>query len=205
MSSSAAVRLEVFIDFVCPWCYLAHGVVEQLRRQRPFAVQWQPFPLQPSTPPQGMLLSELFGGADVSAMHERIYALMDELQLPYARQRDRLYNTRKAQELLLWAQAQDAGDALVAALFRSYFVEVRNLAEQDVLLEAAASAGLDTDAALAVLQSGSQAAGVDASWQRARQLGLNGVPAFVAAGYQFSGHQPATELARFLDFLQSQS
>lgn len=201
MPISTPVRLEVFIDFICPWCYLAHGVVEQVRKTRPLHVVWQPFPLHPATPPQGMLLSELFRGADVSAMHARLYAIMDELQLPYSKDRDRLYNTRQAQELLLWAQAQDRGDALAGALFRAYFVDVRNLAERQVLLDAVAAAGLEPAAAEEVLDKQRQAAAVDSAWQRARQLGLNGVPAFVGGGYQFSGYQPVAELERFLDFL----
>lgn len=205
MQPGPVVQLDIFIDFICPWCYLAHGVVEQVRKSRPVQVRWQPFPLHPTTPASGLLLSELFRGADVSAMHARLYAIMDELGLPYSKDRDSLYNTRQAQELLLWAQEQDAGDALASALFRRYFVDLGNLADPDVLLEAVTSAGLDPAAARTVLDSKSHAAAVDQSWQLARQLGLNGVPAFVGGGYQFSGYQPAAELERFLDFLQAQS
>jgi predicted DsbA family dithiol-disulfide isomerase len=198
-------QLDVFVDFICPWCYLAHGVVEKLRSTRAVAVQWSPFPLHPDTPNDGMLLSELFRGANVDAMHQRLYAIMDELALPYSKSRDRLYNTRKAQELALWAQDQPGGDALVGELFRAYFVDNHNLAEDSVLLDAVAKAGLDSEAARAVLASRSHAAQVDAAWARARQLGLNGVPAFVGAGYQFSGYQPLAEMERFVDFVQSKS
>ena len=72
-------------------------------------------------------------------------------------------------------------------------------------LDAAAKAGLDVEAARAVLVSRSQGPQVDAAWARARQLGLNGVPAFVGGGYQFSGYQPLAEMERFVDFVQSKS
>ena len=65
-----------------------------------------------------MLLSDLFRGANVDAMHQRLYAIMDDLQLPYSKTRDRLYNTRKAQELALWAQEQPGGEALAEACRR---------------------------------------------------------------------------------------
>jgi predicted DsbA family dithiol-disulfide isomerase len=205
MNQASPVQLDVFVDFICPWCYLAHGVVQQLRGKRAVRVQWSPFPLHPDTPAEGMLLSDLFRGANVDAMHQRLYAIMDELKLPYSKSRDRLYNTRKAQELALWAQEQDGGEALVGELFRAYFVDNRNLADDAVLLDAVAQAGLDVEAARLVLASRSQSTQVDAAWERARQLRLNGVPAFVGGGYQFSGYQPLVEMERFLDFVQSKA
>jgi predicted DsbA family dithiol-disulfide isomerase len=205
MNQTSPIQLEVFVDFICPWCYLAHGVVEQLSRTRAIAVLWQPFPLHPDTPPAGMLLSELFRGANVDAMHERLYAIMDELALPYSKTRDHLFNTRKAQELALWAQQQEGGEQLLAELFRAYFVDNQNLADADVLLAAVMRAGLDVEAARSVISTGSQSAGVDAAWARARQLRLGGVPAFISGGYQFSGYQPLAEVERFVDFVQSKS
>jgi predicted DsbA family dithiol-disulfide isomerase len=168
-------------------------------------VQWSVFPLHPDTPAEGMLLSDLFRGANVDDMHKRLYAIMDELHLPYSKTRDRLFNTRKAQELALWAQDQDKADALVKELFRAYFVDNHNLADDTVLLDAVAAAGLDTAAAQDVLANRSYAGQVDAAWDRARQYRLNGVPAFIGGGYQFSGYQPLAEMERFVDFVQSKS
>lgn len=205
MNQTIPVQLDVFVDFICPWCYLAHGVVEKLRGTRAVNVQWSPFPLHPDTPDDGMLLAELFRGANVDAMHQRLYAIMDELALPYSKSRDRLYNTRKAQELALWAQEQDGGETLIGELFRAYFVENRNLADEGVLLDVVAKAGLDVEAARNVLKTRSQSPQVDAAWDRARQLRLNGVPAFVGGGYQFSGYQPMAEMERFVDFVQSKA
>lgn len=205
MNESTPVQLEVFIDFICPWCYLAHGVVGKLRHKRALNVRWSPFPLHPDTPDEGMLLSELFRGANVDVMHQRLYAIMDELALPYSKTRDRLFNTRKAQELALWAQGQDGGDKLVAELFHSYFVDNRNLGTEAVLLDAVVNAGLDIDMAKNVLATRSHSAQVDVAWERAGQHRLNGVPAFVAGGYQFSGYQPLAELERFVDFAIAKS
>ena len=205
MNQGTPVQLEVFIDFICPWCYLAHGVVGKLRHTRALNVRWSPFPLHPDTPDEGMLLSELFRGANVDAMHKRLYAIMDELALPYSKTRDRLFNTRKAQELALWAQEQDGGDKLVAELFRSYFVDNCNLGTEAVLLDAVVNAGLDIDMARNVLTTRSHSAQVDVAWERAGQHRLNGVPAFIAGGYQFSGYQPLAELERFVDFAIAKS
>jgi predicted DsbA family dithiol-disulfide isomerase len=196
-------RLEVYIDFICPWCYLAHGVMGKLRERHAVDVQWLPFPLHPDTPAEGMLISDLLRGANVDAMHERLYAMMDELDLPYTKTRDHLFNTRKAQELALWAAGQHGGEKLIGELFRSYFVDNQNLAEDAVLLAAVTRAGLEEEAAREVLDDESFAEDVDAAWQRAGQYQLNGVPAFVGGGYQFSGYQPLQEMERFLELIKS--
>lgn len=201
MNEQASVQLDVFVDFICPWCYLAHGVIGQLRRKRALQVRWQPFPLHPDTPDEGLLIGELFRGANIDAMHQRLYGIMDELGLPFSKARDRLYNTRKAQELALWAQQQGRDEALVTELFRCYFVDNRNLADDGVLLDAVARAGLDTAAAGEVLAARTWAGAVAAAWERARQYQLNGVPAFIGGGYQFSGYQPLVEMERFVDFI----
>lgn len=194
-------HIDVFIDFVCPWCYLAHQAVNQLQQKRSVEVQWHPFPLHPETPQEGLSISTLFGGADLGEVHSRLYALMDETGLPYSRERTHLFNTRKAQELLLWARDQDAAEPLVDALFQAYFVNNRNLADLAVLREAVERAGLDADAALEALEQGDYVQDVDEAWQRARQSRINGVPAFIGGGYQFSGYQPLAEMERFLDYI----
>jgi predicted DsbA family dithiol-disulfide isomerase len=200
--NSNPTRIDVFIDFVCPWCYLAHQAVSQLQQKRAVDVQWHPFPLHPETPQEGLSISSLFGGADLAEVHARLYAIMDETGLPYSRDRSHIFNTRKAQELLLWARDQDAAEPLVAALFQAYFVDNRNLADPAVLRDAVQRAGLDADAALEALEQGSYARDVDETWQRARQSRINGVPAFIGGGYQFSGYQPLSEMERFLDYIE---
>lgn len=201
-SSLSPVKLEVFIDFVCPWCYLAHGVVEKLQEKYPLEVTWSPFPLHPETPEQGMLLSELFPGANIDAMHERLYTMMDELGLEH-NDRQRLFNTRKAQELAQWASTKPEGAIFSGLLFRAYFVDNQNLADETVLLDLVTQAGLDAAEASKVLTEKLFAAEVDTAWQRARQAQISGVPAFLGGGYKFSGYQPMAEMERFLEHIQA--
>lgn len=201
-TTQAPVKLEVFIDFICPWCYLAHGVVEKLQQKHALDITWSPFPLHPDTPQEGMLLSELFRGANIDAMHQRLYALMDELGLEH-KDRERLFNTRKAQELALWAATQPDGDKLIGLLFRAYFVDNRNLSDEAVLLDIVTQAGLNPEAARLVLADKTFAPEVDKAWQRARSSQINGVPAFIGGGYQVSGFQPLAEMERFLAFIKT--
>src|SRR5688500_16474776 len=109
--TTTALAVEVFTDFVCPWCYLGNAVMRKLQATYPLHLTRTPFPLHPSTPKEGLLLSELLRGANLDAIHARLYALMDELDLPHGK-RERTYNSRLAQELAMWADTQDSGDKL---------------------------------------------------------------------------------------------
>jgi predicted DsbA family dithiol-disulfide isomerase len=109
------------------------------------------------------------------------------------------YNSRLAQELGKWADTQPGGEALHDALFRAYFVEARDISKPAVLLEIAARAGLPVEAAREVLERRSFAAAVDADWQLSRELGITGVPTFVAGRWGVVGAQPYEALVGLVE------
>jgi predicted DsbA family dithiol-disulfide isomerase len=189
--------IEVFTDFVCPWCYLGNAVLEKFRTQVPLHVTRTFFPLHPATPPGGMKLKDLLKGVDLEAVHQRLCALMDELGLEYG-DRSNTYNTRLAQELALWADVTSPGHQLDTRLYQAYFVHDQNLGSPYVLLEIAESAGLDMTQAQQVLETRSFSPAVDKAWARAKQYGITGIPAFVAGNLLASGFMPPEEFGRFL-------
>ena len=156
------------------------------------------FPLHPDTPPEGLTLAALFGpGADVAAMHERMSRLMEEEGLPYG-SRTHTFNSRKAQELAKWAESQPGGEGIHAALYESYFVRGENLADPAVLAEVVRRLELDEGPALQALEAGDYVADVDRDWDRARSLGVTGVPTFLAGRYGVVGAQGYDVLERLV-------
>jgi predicted DsbA family dithiol-disulfide isomerase len=202
MSESSQTRIEIFTDYVCPWCYLASAVVEKVEQTHHVDFQWSPFPLHPDTPDEGLLLESLLG-PNLDAMHDKLYALMDELGLEHC-DRTKTYNSRLAQELGMWADTQENGKALHKELYRTYFVQDRNLALKTVLLDAVESAGLDSAVAESVIDKREFSETVDASWMRARQMQISGVPSFIAGGYITSGFHPYDELVKFIEYVETQ-
>jgi predicted DsbA family dithiol-disulfide isomerase len=157
------------------------------------------FPLHPETPPEGMLLADLFRGRgyDLEAAHTRLAGLMEQEGLPYSR-REKTYNSRLAQELGKWADGRPGGGAIHAALFRAYFVAGRNIGDVDELARIAAAVGLPEDEAREALRGRSHQAAVDADWRRAGEFGITGVPTFVAGGYGLVGAQPYDALEQLV-------
>ena len=167
--------------------------IEKLQRNYDIAVRYRFFPLHPETPAGGISLEARFGaqadGAERKARQIRMKGLMDAEGLPYG-ERTHTYNSRLAQELGKWADSQGGGDALHDAIYRAYFVDGRNIGDQEVLVELAGSAGLSAEEARRVLVNRSFSDAIDQDWKMSRQLGVTGVPTFAAGGQGVVGAQP---------------
>src|SRR5512137_1326949 len=103
--------LEVFYDYNCPWCYLGTANTDRLRREREIALRWTVFPLHPEVPVEGMDLADLYRGRSeqLEASKGRLRDAAAATGLPLAR-RNRISNSRRAQELEKWAAALGKGD-----------------------------------------------------------------------------------------------
>ena len=104
--------------------------------------------------------------------------------------RTHTYNSRFAQELAVWGDEIGVTDALHDALFHAYFVDSRNLAETDVLVDLARSVALDPNEARRVIEDRRYRSAVDAQWDRASSVGVTSVPTFIAEGFAVVGAQP---------------
>ena len=173
--------------------------IERLRQKFDIEIKWVHFPLHPETPDEGMTLETLFAGRDydLEASYRRMKGLMDAEGLDYAR-RSHTYNSRRAQELGAWADTLEGGEALHEALYRAYFVEGKNIGDEETLIGIVGDAGLPVEEAREVLGDRRFRGAVDGDWARSRQLGVSGVPTFAAGGYGVVGAQPYETLEKFL-------
>ena len=125
-------------------------------------------------------------------------ALMEEEGLPYNSERNMTYNSRLAQELVKWAESKGKGDEIHDPLFRAFFVDVKNIAKKEVLVEIAKKAGLPADEATDVLLSRSFKEAVDQDWRRCAELGVDAVPTFLLGRHMIVGAHPYEELEKLV-------
>jgi predicted DsbA family dithiol-disulfide isomerase len=191
---SNRVQLQVFTDFVCPWCYLCTPRVAQLQRSHGIDVKWVFFPLHPDTPAEGLLLKDLFAGRnfDIEAAQAHLKTLLAAEGLQF-NSRTHTYNSRLAQELA------KAFDSLRDALYKAYFEDSRNIGDVEVLVDVATANGIPEEGARRVLTERTHKAAVDADWALARQFGITGVPSFIAGGHKLVGAHPYSTLERLID------
>jgi predicted DsbA family dithiol-disulfide isomerase len=203
---SEAVSIDVYSDVVCPWCYIGKRKLEQalvrLREQNVAVTpNWRAFQLNPDMPVEGMERKEYveskFGGHErAQQIYARVAAAGNDVGLPFQFERiQRQPNTINAHRLIRHAGDHGKQDAVVEALFRAFFIEIRDIGDVDVLSDIAASAGLNREAMQAYLASEQGAETVRQEDAVARQLGITGVPFFVFGGkYAVSGAQDAQVL-----------
>lgn len=156
------------------------------------------FPLHPETPDAGMNLHELFAGRmDVNSMLKHLRQVAEELNLPFG-ERTHTYNSRRAQELGKWAEQQGQGDKFQDAIYRAYFVDGKNIGRTEVLMEIAATIGLDRNEAERVLQDRRHAADVNADWERARILDVTAVPTLIYGNRRLVGFHPYEDYRKLI-------
>jgi predicted DsbA family dithiol-disulfide isomerase len=202
-----ALMIDVVSDVVCPWCFIGKRRLEaalaRYAKEHPDApapeVTWRPFQLNPGMPDEGMPREEYVQrkfGTKGGAVYGRVSAVGREVVIPFAFDRIvRQPNTLAAHSLIELAQARGAQDAIVEALFRAYFFDGVDLTLRDSLVAIATGAGLDRAEVEAWLDDSNARDLASAEDQRAREIGIEGVPFFVFNGrVAVSGAHPAEAL-----------
>jgi predicted DsbA family dithiol-disulfide isomerase len=137
-------------------------------------------------------------GPEIIARNQRMKVNMDREGLPFNAERNMSYNSRLAQELAKWAETKGKAEEITDALFRAYFVDVRNIGKADVLAKVAEENDLPGDEATDILLSRKFKDAVDEDWRRCASFGVNAVPTFLAGRYLMVGAQPYEELERLV-------
>lgn len=195
-----AVRLDIFSDPVCPWCYVGKANLDRAladHPDHPFQIQWHPFQLNPDMPPEGVpkraYLEQKFGGkARVDAVHERLREVARATGVDMDPDKpQRMPNTLNAHRLVHWAGIEGVQQAVVDALMRAYWVEGRDIGDLETLAAIAGEQGMDAEATLRLLSSDADAEDIAARDADARAKGVTAVPTFlIAQHYVVSGAQP---------------
>jgi len=180
------VRIDIWSDVICPWCYLGSrrltAALDQLGWDDT-VVRWHAYELDPRAPAAAQDLrpavEKKYGPGSFDAMAGRLTALGAPEGIDYRFDRARRVNTFDAHRLIAWAATRPEGQGpVVERLFRAYFTDGADLSDHTTLVGLAAAAGADGTAA-AVLAGDAFTDDVRADERSARDRDITGVPAFV--------------------------
>ncbi len=196
------MKIDFVSDVACPWCAVGLNALETaLQRLGPdvtVALHFQPFELNPTMGAEGAdageYLKAKYGMGDEQLAANRAHLRERGAAVGFQfGDRLRVWNTFDAHRLLLWAGLQGGNGqrSLKHALLQAYHGDGRNPGSHEVLLELAAAAGLDAQAAAAVLASDAHADDVREAERFWQQAGIQSVPAVVINDrHLISGGQP---------------
>lgn len=211
---SDAIKVDIWSDIQCPWCYIGKRKFEEGAAQfdGEVEVEYHSFELAPDTPVDfegtpSDYLSQRKGMslADVELMLERVTGIAADVGLDYHYENVHQTNTIKAHELLHYAKAQGRQLDMKERLLKAYFVDGRHVGRVQDLADLAAEIGLDRDGVVRALESGQFLADVKADVALAQRYGIQGVPFFVIDGkYGVSGAQDATAFLGVLEQVRTE-
>ena len=185
------MKVEIWSDVACPWCYVGTERFERAVAKTGVDVDvvYRSFELDPTVPtgaaapPLREYLARKFGDMGrVAAAHARLDSAAGDLGIDFRWSQMRRANTFDAHRLLAWSlrtAGPEAQRRLKKALLRTYFTDGRDVSDHDVLADLAAGIDLDGAEALALLESDGEAEHVRAERAAAHRDGINAVPTFV--------------------------
>ncbi|WP_460569024.1 DsbA family oxidoreductase [Humibacter soli] len=211
---SEPIKVDIWSDIACPWCYIGKrkfesgaGLFQGAGEGRDVEVEYHSFELSPDTPVdfegnESEYLAQHKGITPEQAqqMLERVTGIAAQVGLDYDFEAMHHTNTVKAHQIIHFAKAHGKQAAMKERLMKAYFIEGGHVGRDEQLADYAAEVGLDRDAALSALQSDEFLTDVRGDQALAQEYGINGVPFYVIDGkYGVSGAQEATTFAQVLE------
>ncbi len=196
------MKVEVWSDYVCPFCYIGKRQLEKAIKDSGYEgqieVEYKSFLLDPTTPvdTEEPVISSLAKKYQVSEeqaknMTENVATRAKEVGLDYDFDQMKTANTVAAHRLAKWAETKGQGHEMSERLLKAYFLEGEAIGKSDVLLRLVEELGLNKAEAKEILDGNQFKGDVEKDIFEAQQLGVRGVPFFVFDNkYGISGAQP---------------
>jgi predicted DsbA family dithiol-disulfide isomerase len=161
-------------------------------------VQFAPFLLDPTTPPEGKPRRQMTAPGDPpTAMEQRASGL----GITFTRGRQWTSNSHLSLEAAAFAEEHGDPARFHRTMFKAYFEDLEDIGQLDTVVRIGGEAGLPEGELREALTSGRYRGDVDEGIRWAQQIGVTAVPTFVLGGaYGIVGAQ---ELPVFEDLLLS--
>jgi predicted DsbA family dithiol-disulfide isomerase len=187
------MRVDIWSDVICPWCYLGkrrfESALSAFGHAPEVEIRWRSFELDPHAPavregdPAARLASKYgLSVEQARAAQDRLTALAAAEGLEYRLDRTRPGNTFDAHRLIHLAGERRIQDQVKERLLAAYLCDGQPIGDPDALLSVATSAGLDAVEVKELLAGDGYADEVRADEREAREREITGVPFFLIDG-----------------------
>lgn len=204
------MKIEVWSDFVCPFCYIGKRhlemALENYENRHEVEVIFKSFELSPNAKKKyegniHEIIAAKYGISleQATASNNRIVAQAKSIGLNYNFDTLMPTNTLDAHRLLQYAKAKGHMNALAEEIFKAYFVDAKDISNHELLANLASEVGMDKNEVLGVLNSDHFTDEVRADERLAQENNISSVPHFMINGqYAVSGAQPPEVLLKIL-------
>lgn len=192
-----ALKIRVYSDYVCPYCFLAEKPLREAIRGKDVEVEWMPFELRPypaeTLRPEGVYLQDTWA----QSVYPMARAMGISIVLPKVSPQP---HTGLAFEGYQYALEQGKGADYNDRMLRAFFQEEQDIGRIDVLTRLAGEIGLDEEAFRGALQSGRYKEAHQRALQHAyNEANITAVPTFYVGGHVVRGIPSRETLERVVD------
>lgn len=210
------MKVEIYSDVACPWCYIGKERFERALGAYPAAsaveVTYRPFQLDPGAPTEAVPLLDYLAGRFGPGAASKIGPVVSSAReegLTIDFERALAANTFGAHRLMWLAEREHGAGvqrALASALFEAHFSRGMDVGDAEVLAALAEEVGMDRERARAYLASDEGRVEVEREIEESRRLGITAVPTFVFEGkYAVQGAQPASAFLQALEAVERET
>ncbi len=201
------LKIDVFTDVVCPWCVVGSARLDKAVANLPgdidVVIENHPFYLDPNTPAEGVVVADVLRqryGKEPREMWERVESEARKAGVDLdLSQQPRMFPTKKAHTITRLAKPLGIQHELANAIANAYFLEHRQINDDNVLADIAVEYGFDRGDALDAMNDENELAITEQLANDAAAQGIRGVPFFILGEkYALSGAQPAEVFERAL-------
>ncbi|MGH7780123.1 MAG: DsbA family oxidoreductase [Candidatus Binataceae bacterium] len=193
------LKILMFSDFICPFCYIGFEVIRRLQPEFDLDLEWRGFQIHPDWPAEGMPIEKLRTPTEMDARQsawKRIQAMAEAENLPI-KPPSVFTNSRAALLGCEYAREKGRSGEFEARVYRAYFVDGENIGDEKVLARCAADAGLDAADFATAIWSPRYDLRLKNNTLMASQRQVTGVPTFFIGEFAMVGAQ-STETTRML-------
>jgi predicted DsbA family dithiol-disulfide isomerase len=187
---SEKLKIEVWSDIVCPFCYLGKRKLQQAVNKLGVSeiseIIWHSFQLDPDFPVNTSISSTKYisekkniPAVQLHEMHQYLVSQGKPYGIDFQFEKALSFNTFDAHRLWQWTKKFNKSNEAKEAFFKAYFTNGIDLSQNINLLNVIESLGLDRAEAEEILNSRSYEQELEEDRYQARQLGIRGVPYFL--------------------------
>jgi predicted DsbA family dithiol-disulfide isomerase len=192
-----ALKIVMFSDFVCPFCYIGFEVMRKLKKEFDLEIEWRGFQIHPEWPAEGIPIDRVRSTSDTDVRQQvwkRISTMAEAEGLPIAPP-SVFTNSRAALAACEYAREQSKDEDFEGRIYRAYFVEGANIGDPALIARLGSEAGLDSAAVADAIKSPRYEMKLKNNALAANQRQVSGVPTFFIGEFSLVGAQ-STDVCR---------
>ncbi len=184
------LKIIVYSDYICPFCYIGFHRIEKLKEQFDLDVEWRPFELHPEIPKEGVLKDKLpFPKEYLEMVMNNVKQLADEAGITF-KFSGKLPNSRLALYISEFVRDKGKFEKFHKLVMDTYWKEGDDIGDLSLLLDLAESIGLNKKEILDYIKSDKPLIKLRKSSLELHSYGITGVPTFIIGDKVVVGAQP---------------